>query len=224
MITGDSHVPTGSATSSEERPIFLDLWRTNLGPEGGAAPYTQGPAWGYNNTCPRLPEQSERPGECLVLGECTALGKYGDHDYGGYEDALFEREVLRTVKEHDVAYPYFMFWAPHIAHVPLEVPKVYYDRFADLEGGDVDRHSRQIYEAMTSFADTAILNLTLALKAKANKHTAQSDTHTAGVVVSMWDETVFVFTSDNGGPISDNGTSGANNWPLKGGKGTQWEG
>ena len=33
-----------------------------------------------------------------------------------------------------------------------------------------------------------------------------------------------LMVADNGGPISDNGTSGANNWPLKGGKSTQWEG
>jgi hypothetical protein len=34
--------------------------------------------------------------------------------YGGYEDALFEQQVLRTVAEHDPKTPYFLFWAPHI--------------------------------------------------------------------------------------------------------------
>ena len=87
------------------------------------------------------------------------------------------------------------FWAPHIAHVPLEVPKVWYDRFADLEDGDTDSHSRQIYEAMTSFADTALLNLTLALKAKPQ---AQRQSQGGALKVSMWDETLLVFTSDNG--------------------------
>lgn len=92
---------------------------------------------------------------------------------------------------------------------------MYYDRFANLEDGDVDRHSRQIYEAMTSFADTAILNLTLALQAKP-QHQNHTQAGTSTSTVTMWDETLFVFSSDNGGPISDNGTSGANNWPLKG--------
>ena len=36
---------------------------------------------------------------------------------GGYEDALFEQQVLRTVEEHDPSTPYFLFWAPHIVHV-----------------------------------------------------------------------------------------------------------
>eukprot|EP01043_Picozoa_sp_COSAG02_P020065 COSAG02_NODE_981_length_15488_cov_27.585093_12_plen_118_part_00 len=87
------------------------------------------------------------------------------------------------------------FWAPHIAHVPLEVPKLWYDRFAHLEDGDTDSHSRQIYEAMTSFADTALLNLTLALKAKPQ---ARGDHQGGAMSVSMWDETLLVLTSDNG--------------------------
>ena len=92
----------------------------------------------------------------------------------------------------------FSFWAPHIAHVPLEVPKLWYDRFTDLEDGDVDRHSRQIYEAMTNFVDTALLNLTLILKG-----TPQYRSPAQGSIpgVSMWDETILVFTSDNGGRV-----------------------
>jgi arylsulfatase A-like enzyme len=72
----------------------------------------------------------------VVEGDCTELGRYTERDYGGYEDALFAREVMRTVAQHDAASPYFLFWAPHIAHVPLQVPKEYYDKFSHLEDGD----------------------------------------------------------------------------------------
>ena len=91
-------------------------------------------------------------------------------------------------------------------------------------------HARQIYEAMTNFADTALLNVTLALKAKPQD---RGEAQGAVSSVSMWDKTLLVFTSDNGtqlrrfqclalwadapslpnltgGPISDNGTSGGN--------------
>jgi hypothetical protein len=31
----------------------------------------------------------------------------------------------------------------------------------------------------------------------------------------MWNNTLFILTADNGGPIYDNGNAGANNWPLR---------
>ena len=34
----------------------------------------------------------------------------------------------------------------------------------------------------------------------------------------MWDNLLIVFSTDNGGPIYNNGSAGANNFPLKGGK------
>ena len=38
----------------------------------------------------------------------------------------------------------------------------------------------------------------------------------------MWSNTLFVLTTDNGGPIGKN--AGANNYPLRGGKYSSWEG
>jgi len=40
--------------------------------------------------------------------------------------------------------------------------------------------------------------------------------------LGMWKDTVFVFASDNGGGIGVG--TGGNNWPLRGGKGSDWEG
>lgn len=40
--------------------------------------------------------------------------------------------------------------------------------------------------------------------------------------MGMWENTLLVFASDNGGPIQ--GGQGANNSPLRGGKLTEWEG
>ena len=37
----------------------------------------------------------------------------------------------------------------------------------------------------------------------------------------MWENTLWVSSADNGGPVE---LSGANNWPLKGGKFSNWEG
>ena len=34
----------------------------------------------------------------------------------------------------------------------------------------------------------------------------------------MYDDLLIVFSTDNGGPIYNNGSAGANNYPLKGNK------
>ena len=62
--------------------------------------------------------------------------------------------------------------------MPLQVPSQFYDRFADMPGGDLSTHPRQIYEAMTNFADTAIGNLTRAMDER-----------------KMWNDTLLIFTS-----------------------------
>jgi len=64
---------------------------------------------------------------------------------------------------------------------------------------------RQVYAAMVNYLDRVVGNVTSALK-------------DAG----MWDNTLVVFASDNGGPIQSG--QGANNAPLRGGKLTAFEG
>ena len=119
----------------------------------------QGPAHGYNNSCiggmaggdgnhTRSPEDfgsSDRIGDT-----CYRHGPKSDHWYGGYEDALFEQQVLRTVAMHDPAEPYFLFWAPHIVHTPLQVPDEFYQRFSFMAESDKPTHERQTYHAMVS--------------------------------------------------------------------------
>jgi arylsulfatase I/J len=60
---------------------------------------------------------------------------------------------------------------------------------------------------MANFMDQAIGNVTALLKKR-----------------GMYDNTLIVFSSDNGGPIYNNGSAGANNFPLRGGKMSNWEG
>ena len=56
---------------------------------------------------------------------------------------------------------------------------------------------------MLSYVDETVKNLTDALKRK-----------------NMWDDTLFVWTNDNGSPVF----VGGSNHPLRGGKGSNWEG
>ena len=101
-----------------------------------------------------------------------------------------------------------MYLAPANSHSPLEAPQ----EFLELYPEDWYLDRRQ-YAAMCSFWDAILGNVTAALKANA-----------------LWDSTLLVFSADNGGPAywsldpEFQHGSGANNWPLKGSKTSNWEG
>jgi hypothetical protein len=91
---------TGCLQHPNARPV-VDLWHM---PEGGP----EGPGHGYNNTCFRgQPNGAVDPEKCQP-------GPMGDHMWGGYEDALFEEQVMQVVEKHPPTSPLFLFWAPHI--------------------------------------------------------------------------------------------------------------
>lgn len=118
-----------------------------------------------------------------------------------YEEALFKTRLLKVINDHDPSTkPLFLYYAPHINHNPLQVPDNYANQFSFI-----DDHDRQIYHAMTKYLDDVMGEMVQALKAK-----------------NMWENTLLVVSSDNGGPIYKNG--GANNYPLKGGKVSDWQG
>jgi len=95
-----------------------------------------------------------------------------------------------------------MFLAFTVTHSPIEAPQ----RFLDLYPKSwVD--GRRTYAAMASALDEAVGNVTTALKS-----------------TGMWDNTLLLFSSDNGGPSLVGGPSYANNFPLRGGKGNAFEG
>ena len=93
-----------------------------------------------------------------------------------YEDEIFVEEVLARIAAHDVTQPFFLFWAPHIAHEPLQVPRAYVEKFAWI-----DTRPRQLYMAMINYVDTLIGRVVSALKAK-----------------GMWDDLLWLSSADNG--------------------------
>ena len=117
-----------------------------------------------------------------------------------YEEGLFTERVLEVVSNHDQTKPLFLYYAPHIVHTPLEVPDRYVNMFSFI-----DDHDRQYYHAMTKYLDDFVGKLVSMLKEK-----------------GLWDNLLFVISSDNGGPVYPGG--GANNYPLKGGKVSDWQG
>ena len=117
-----------------------------------------------------------------------------------YEEGLFKERVLEVISNHDLLTPLFLYYAPHIVHTPYEVPEAYLKMF-DF----IDDKLRQVYHAMVKYLDDDVGEILDALKRK-----------------GLWDNLLFITSSDNGGPVSSN--HAANNYPLKGGKNTDWQG
>ena len=150
-------------------------------------------------------------GEDPVVGPLVDLWR--DHgpafgENGTFSGYLYSAEAERVIERHVAAHPegtsdskpLFMYLAWHLVHSPLEVPAQYLDpRCADSK-------NRQLYHGMATALDEGIGNVTRALR----KH-------------GMYNNTLIVFASDNGGPLVTTGLSG-NNFPLKGGKTTDFEG
>lgn len=131
---------------------------------------------------------------------------------GCYEEKIFEDRSLEIIRNHDasdVEHPLFLFHAFHLLHTPLQVPNYYFQQInktvVEQGGKAFDSKNRQLVMAMTHYLDDTIRNLTDALKEK-----------------DMWENTLLVFTTDNGGPIYEPGA--ANNYPLRGGKYSDFEG
>ena len=123
-----------------------------------------------------------------------ALDIAGEGVQTQYEEYLFRDRLSSIVRAHDASTPLLLFYAPHVAHVPLQVPADKLAQFAALTNGtDETRCSaytptinpqgspcacRAQYHAMVSILDDNVANITAELKHK-----------------NMFENTLIVFSS-----------------------------
>jgi arylsulfatase B/arylsulfatase I/J len=120
------------------------------------------------------------------------------NENGIYSTHLFTKEVINIIDQHNTSQPLFIYLPFQAVHGPLQVPDSYMEPYKHIKNKD-----RRTYAGMVSAMDEAVGNITEAL-------------HKKGIM----DNTVIIFSSDNGGRIS----KGGNNWPLRGWKSSLWEG
>ena len=118
---------------------------------------------------------------------------------GEYSTFLFAKEAQEVIANHDSSSPLFLYLAFQAVHSPLQVPEQYIQQYE----GVIKDKNRRTYAGMVSAMDEAIENVTKTLQEK-----------------GLWNNTVLIFSTDNGGHVY----KGANNWPLRGWKGSLWEG
>lgn len=136
---------------------------------------------------------------------CSKVVDERDH----YSSFLFARETIRMMQDYvntstEDAGPLFQYLAFQAVHCPNQVPIKYIDRYANhTEWSD----QRKIYAGMLTAADDAIGQVVRAYQE-----------------AGLWNNTLVIFTTDNGGPTTTGCTTGASNYPKRGGKCSLWEG
>ncbi|XP_034039453.1 arylsulfatase I-like isoform X2 [Thalassophryne amazonica] len=142
-------------------------------------------------------ESCDGPGLCgydLHDDESVAWGQEGK-----YSTLLFTQRARKILESHDpAARPMFLLLSLQAVHTPLQPPKSYiypYRHMANV--------ARRKYAAMVSTVDEAVRNITYAVRK-----------------YGYYRNSVIIYSTDNGAqPFT-----GGSNWPLRGRKGTYWEG
>ncbi|XP_019377566.1 PREDICTED: arylsulfatase J [Crocodylus porosus] len=121
-----------------------------------------------------------------------------DHDNGIYSTQMYTQKVQQILESHNPKKPIFLYIAYQAVHSPLQAPGKYFENYRSI-----NNINRRRYAAMLACLDEAVHNVTLALKR-----------------YGYYDNSIIIYSSDNGGqPMA-----GGSNWPLRGSKGTYWEG
>ncbi|KAH9492409.1 hypothetical protein Btru_051041 [Bulinus truncatus] len=127
---------------------------------------------------------------------------------GKYSTDVFKEEAIRIINEHNKSQPLFLYLPFQSVHsgngdsTHLQAPEKYIDRFKYIQNDQ-----RRIYAAMVSALDDAVGEIYDALRFS-----------------GLLNNSIIVFTTDNGGPANGFDFNAANNYPLRGVKATLWEG
>lgn len=124
------------------------------------------------------------------------------HEERYLTDAFGEEAAAFVERQRDAKKPFFLYLAFNAVHSPLEATQKYLQRFPSIADP-----KRRTYAAMLSAMDDAI-GLVLAKLEETGK----------------LNNTLVIFTNDNGGPTTRNAVNGSRNTPLRGSKVETFEG
>ena len=121
-----------------------------------------------------------------------------DKRNGTYDSYIYRDDLTDIFNSLNHTQPLFLYLALHNIHSPIEAPQEWLDLYPE----DSMCSERRTIQAMVSVADNVTGHLVELLKNN-----------------SMWENTIMVVSSDNGGAPEE-----SSNFPLRGTKGTFFEG
>ncbi len=217
LLQGESKhdLPLGEVTLAERlhdagyATALVGKW--HLG-DGDHAPETQGfdvsiggTRWGAPQTFFWPYRGSGRFGQEFRYVPGLPLGKTGDY----LTDKLTDAAIAFLDSAQDR--PFFLFLAHHAPHTPIEAPTALVEHFQSKVQSEM-KHQNPGYAAMIKSMDDSVGRVLDHLQTR-----------------GLAENTIVVFTSDNGGYIGIDRRSGftapcTNNHPLRSGKGSLYEG
>ena len=131
----------------------------------------------------------------------------GPHSLNGtYDQVAFTQRAVDIIHANAAATPLYIYLAYHNVHDSCQEDRFASGLNAPLETVELYATTAldtfKVQGAMTTELDYGVANVTRALRAS-----------------GQWENTVLIFVSDNGGPLDHSA-----NAPLRGGKGSEWEG
>lgn len=138
-------------------------------------------------------------------------------------EQLFSDRIMSILNASDPidGQPLMLLWAPKSMHYPLEVPQSQFDLYSWVTDDEPDCNAtapviwpgqttgyscRRQGWALLGMMDTALGNMVSLIKSR-----------------GWWNDTLVVFSSDNGAPLDVSEAAGGN-YPLLGGKYANWQG
>jgi arylsulfatase A-like enzyme len=116
----------------------------------------------------------------------------------GYSTDLLAAEAVKFIRQRDKQRPFFLYVPFNAPHTPLQAPPERLAKYASLSD-----ERRRTFAAMVDGLDEGVGGILSTLASE-----------------KIDDRTIVLFFSDNGGPVAQ----AARNTPLRGAKGSCWEG
>ena len=172
--------------------------------------------------CPLRLRRRTRAWRQNLMNFCMVLNVSGE---------LFDRKANEIIETYATTHlmneansasdswkPFFIYYATPLIHKPWQAPQSYLDRCKVCSGYNYTQNGTsdwcsvngeepwRVYCAMVAMVDSSVANVTCTLRR-----------------FGMWNETLFVFLSDNGALATPPYRTGSS-WPLRGQKKELWEG